>query len=158
MLIFILYPKTPHAQNAHLFDPGHVCSTFRIPGPGTRLTSGGRWAKPGSGRPERTGKCGTHAASCGREAPARALPVPRARVSPGGRGPVQGCRPHAEESRGPSDGELADSRLAWPGGHVGRARPCPRLSHAWGMPGSGGPTVREQVFPVQLLKRPGRRF
>lgn len=28
MLIFVLYSKTPHAQNAHLFDPGHVCKWF----------------------------------------------------------------------------------------------------------------------------------
>lgn len=28
MLIFVLYSKTPHAQNAHLFDPGHVCKCF----------------------------------------------------------------------------------------------------------------------------------
>lgn len=28
MLIFVLYSKTPHAQNAHLFDPGHICKCF----------------------------------------------------------------------------------------------------------------------------------
>lgn len=28
MLIFVLYAKTPHAQNAHLFDPGHICKCF----------------------------------------------------------------------------------------------------------------------------------
>lgn len=28
MLIFVLYSKAPHAQNAHLFDPGHVCKCF----------------------------------------------------------------------------------------------------------------------------------
>lgn len=65
LLIFILYPKTPHAQNAHLFDLGHVCTTFLISVSGVSLNSRRKLGKRGSGRQERTGKFRTPAA--GRE-------------------------------------------------------------------------------------------
>lgn len=104
LLIFILYPKTPHAQNAHLFDPGHVCTTFRFRVPGARLNSGGSWASreaAATGGPESS----KHSLREG------ALPVSRASF-PEGSGRFKGADPRLKKTKRPSDRKLADSRSA----------------------------------------------
>lgn len=108
LLIFILYPKTSHAQNAHLFDPGHVCTTLLISLPGTSLTSKRKLGKPGrdatrgpeSSEPEL--RVGAPAA--------RTLPVPRASVSREGTGRFRTA--HPKETKPASSSKLADSRLS----------------------------------------------
>lgn len=141
LLIFVLYSKTPHAKNTHLFDPGHVCECFLSQHQGPR---------------DQQGLAGRPLQGKGREAPGeRRLcwkPSSHTGFLPGWRARAGGCRPgdaHGRQNTNPGTPRpcpLTDSRLGCPAGHVSRVGLRAFTPQSRGTPGSGRPAVRAQLW------------
>lgn len=127
LLIFVLYSKTPHAQNAHLFDPGHVCKCLLSGGEASSAANAGRQLPQGA-----KAQAGTPSSHTG--------------LLPGWRARAGESRPGETQNAVPRPCPLTDSRLCGPAGHVSGRGLRTFTPRARGTLGTRRPALRAQLW------------
>lgn len=139
MFIFILYSKTPHALNAHLFDPGHVCKRFVSQQLGSRSRGPPKFSSEAGAQQERVVRAPASWKARGGTVPPTVAFFPAAGRERGW-GPARGCSRHTR---------------AAPQAQRARDRGTHRLP-PWLRRGSGG-LLRRRAFTPQARGTPGSR-